>query len=56
MANPFMDVDVSVISGLMAEHSLHFLSLVEPDSYDNLHQASLKMSALSGSTYIVGLF
>ena len=78
MANPFIDVDISEISGRMAEllcvdpvemeievinlqnnaqlksqqHSQHFLSLVEPDNYENLHQAALKMSALLGSTYL----
>ncbi|KAK0142715.1 General transcription factor II-I repeat domain-containing protein 2A [Merluccius polli] len=78
MANPFMDVDISEISGQMAElfcvdpvememevinlqnnvqlksqqHSQHFWSLVEPDNYENLHQAALKMCALFGSTYL----
>uniref|UniRef100_A0AAQ5Y107 HAT C-terminal dimerisation domain-containing protein n=1 Tax=Amphiprion ocellaris TaxID=80972 RepID=A0AAQ5Y107_AMPOC len=34
------------------QQSSHFWSLVEPDSYKNLNQVALKMSALFGSTYL----
>ena len=32
------------------QHSQHFWSLVDPESYKNIHQAALKASALFGST------
>ncbi|CAB4066066.1 unnamed protein product [Lepeophtheirus salmonis] len=34
------------------QHSQAFCRLVEPDNYENLHQAALKRSSFFGSTYL----
>ena len=34
------------------QHVQHFLSLVEPENYNNLCQAALKIAALFGSKYL----